>query len=434
MQTEGSPSAEDILMAASLFPDLPVPRPRQNRIGKVRALRLLNQAAQRINSILDLDTLLEQIVNDVMLKFGCRHTCILLTEPSGEDLVVAATRGCVMHGKGSRFKIGKDGLVGHTAATGRTCYTPDVSQEPRYITCNPEVQSELDIPLLAQGRVIGVFTTTHPDLDGFSPEQREVLHELALHIAVAVENARRFEQERTYKEQLHTNEQEARFIQQALFPKTAPFLGGFKVLGSCIPADAVGGDWYDYIPLTAGRWGLVLGDVCGKGIAAALTMCAARALVRSFAESIDNPAAVLARVNRVLIDDLPAGKFVTVVFAVLDPLSRTLTFANAGHPWPLFVNGEPHFLRTASGLPLGIADCTFDEYRASLPRGSRVLLYSDGITEAVNTSGEEYGIERLCLNAANHDISPETVLEDVRAFARGRALADDATMIVVRAE
>lgn len=421
-------------MAASLFPDLPVPRPRQHRIGTVRALRLLNQAAQRINSILDLDTLLDQIVNDVVLKFGCRHTCILLTDPLGEDLVVAATRGCSMHGRGCRFKIGKEGLVGHTAATGRTNYTPDVSQEPRYISCNVDVRSELDIPLYVQGRVIGVFATTHPDLDGFPAEQFEVLHELAAHIAVAVENARRFQQERNDKEQLHTREQEARFIQQALFPKTAPFLAGFEVLGSCVPADAVGGDWYDYIPLTGGRWGLVIGDVCGKGVAAALTMSAARALVRSFAETADSPAAVLARINRVLMDDLPAGKFVTMVFAVLDPTSRTLTFANAGHPWPLFVNGSPHFLRTTSGLPLGIADCAFDEYSANLRKGSRVLLYSDGITEACNASGEEYGIERLCLHAANDDVSPKTVLDDVRAFAHGRALVDDATMIVVRSD
>lgn len=419
-------------MAASLFPDFfPPSKPRQPRMGKVRALRFLNQAAQRINSILDLEDLLDAIVNDVMLKFGCRQTCILLT--AGEDLVVAATSGCNVHGKGYRFKIGKEGLVGHTAAIGKSCYTPDVSREPRYIACNADVRSELDIPLYVQGHVIGVFTASRPDLDGFPPEQLEVLHELAAHIAVAVENARQFQQERADNEQLHTKEQEARFIQQALFPKAAPFVAGFKVHGSCVPADAVGGDWYDYVPLTGGRWGLVLGDVCGKGVAAALTMSAARALARSFAEN--SPATVLARVNRVLMDDLPAGKFVTMVFAVLDPASRTLIFANAGHPWPLFVHGDdPQFLSTTSGLPLGIADSKFEEHRISLPTGSRVLLYSDGITEACNPNDEEYGMERLCLQAANEEVSPETVLADVRAFVSGRPLMDDATMIVVTAD
>ncbi len=421
-------------MAASLFPDLPVPRPRPTRIGKVRALRLLNQAAQRINSILDLDTLLEELVNDVTLKFGCVHSCILLTDHSGEEIVIAATRGCQIHRKGSRFRIGKDGLVGHTAATGRTIYTPDVRQEPRYIACNREVQSELDIPLIADRRVIGVLCITHPELDAFSSEQREMLHELAAHIAVAVENARRFQHERSRREQLYSKVQEARFIQQALFPQIVPFMAGFKVSGACVPADAVGGDWYDYIQLSRGRWGLVLADVCGKGIAAALTMSATRALVRSFAERAESPSAVLTRLNRVLVDDLPAGKFVTMVSAVLDPSTRTLSFANAGHPWPLFVNGKPRFLRTKSGLPLGIADCKYDDQHVILRKRSRVLLYSDGITEACNPTGDEYGIDRLCQHAANEELSPETVLKDVRTFSRGKGLADDATMIVVKAD
>ena len=400
----------------------------------MRALRFLNHAAKRINSILDLDTLLDQIVNEVMLKFDCRQSCILLTDVSGEDLVLAATSGCSVHARGCRFKTGRDGIVGHVAATGKTCYTPDVSREPRYICCNVEVRSEVDIPLYAQGRLIGVFTAARNELDGFPPEHREVLHELAAHMAVALENARRFQQERADLEQRHIKEQDARLVQQALFPKTAPFLKAFEVLGSCVPADAVGGDWYDHIPLSGGRCGLVIGDVCGKGIAAALTMSAARALLRSFADSSDSPAAVLARMNRLLMDDLPTGKFVTMVFAVLDPASRTLTFANAGHPSPLLVNGDRHFLQTASGMPLGIAECKFDNYRVTLPKGSRVLLYSDGITEARNANGEEYGAERLCRHAANKEVSPETILDDVRAFTRGIPLADDATMIVVRAD
>jgi sigma-B regulation protein RsbU (phosphoserine phosphatase) len=403
-------------------------------MGKVRALRLLNQTAQRINSILELDTLLDQIVNDIVLKFGCRKSCILLTDSVGENLVLAAERGRGLHNKGLRFKIGQDGLVGHVAATGRTCYTPDVSREPRYIPCNADVRSEVNIPLHVHGRLIGVFSAAHSDLDGFPLVQRELLHELAAHIAVAVENARRFQQERADKEKLHGKEQEARSIQQALFPKASPRLTPFSVLGSCVPADAVGGDWYDHIPLSGGRWGLVIGDVCGKGIAAALTMSAARALVRSNADSNDSPAALLARLNRVLMEDLPTGRFVTMVFAVLDPASRTLTFANAGHPWPVFVNGDRHILQNASGMPLGIAECKYDDCRVTLPKGSRVMLYSDGITEARNANGEEYGIERLCRHAANKEVSPATVLDDVRAFRNGMPLADDATMIVLKAE
>ena len=422
-------------LADSSSPSLaPAPASKQHLFGKIQALRLLNQTTKRMNSILDLDSLLNQVVDDVVVKFGCLQSSILLNDLSGENLVLAASRGCAQHSRGFCFKRGKDGIVGHVAATGTSCYTPDVTREPRYLQCNVNVRSELDIPLYVQGQLIGVFSAAHADPDGFPSVQLEVLHELAGHIAVAVENARRFQQERADKEELHVKEQEARVIQQALFPKTAPLLPGFQIIGSCVPADAVAGDWYDYIPLAGDRWGLVIGDVCGKGIAAALTMTAARALVRSVADRYDRPGEILEHVNRVLMEDLPLGRFVTMVLAVLDPALRTLTFANAGHPWPLFVNGQSHFLRTPSGMPLGIAEGKFDDYCITLPRDSQVLLYSDGITEARSTNGEEYGMQRLCAQGAKKEISPESLLNDVRAFVHGNALADDATMIVVTSD
>jgi sigma-B regulation protein RsbU (phosphoserine phosphatase) len=421
-------------MVSGILPNLDdAPALDQVRMGKIQALRLLNQTARRMNSILELDNLLDHVVDDVVVKFGCLESCILLQDHSGEDLVLAATRGCSLHRRGYRFKIGKDGIVGQVAATGRTRYTPDVMREPRYIPCNVNVRSEVDIPLYVNGRLIGVFCAARSDPDGFPTVQLELLHELAGHIAVAVENARRFQQERADKEELHTRQQEARVIQQALFPKTAPVLPGFEVIGSCVPAEAVAGDWYDYIPLAGGHWGLVVGDVCGKGMAAALTMSATRTLVRSLAERCDSPGELLARINRLLMEDLPEGRFVTMVFAVLDPVSRTLTYANAGHPWPLLVNGDSYFLRSTSGMALGIADCKFDESCVTLPKHSQVLLYSDGITEARNANGEDYGMKRLCAYAAKQELSTQSILDEVRAFSRDGTLADDATMIVVTA-
>jgi sigma-B regulation protein RsbU (phosphoserine phosphatase) len=420
------------MSTASLFPDfIPKPKPRRQRVDRVRSLRLLNQAAQKINSILDLDLLLEQVVSDVVVKFGFVESGILLKDEERDELVLTAIHGCTTGMKGARYKIGEEGLVGHVARTGETYYAPDVRDEPMYVACEPETMSEVDIPLHLNGNLLGVLSVQHPQLNGFGPEQIELLEGLAGHIAVAVENARRFQRERSDKEHLHTKEQEARYIQQALFPKTAPFIAGLEVQGCCVPADAVGGDWYDYIPLKGGRWGLVLGDVSGKGIAAALTMSATRALVRSFADASESPAAVLARVNQVLLDDLPGNKFVTAVYAVLDPAARKLTFANAGHPWPLFANGNAHFLQTQSGLPLGIAPGLYDEHEIQLAPGASVLFYSDGITEAANSSGEEYGIERL-LAGSSGDLSPESIIDEVCNFSGSRVLSDDATVILVR--
>src|SRR3989442_15895489 len=123
--------------------------------------------------------------------------------------------------------------------------------------------------------------------------------------------------------------EEARVIQQALLPKSSPYIPGFVVSGLSVPARAVGGDWYDFIPFPDGRWGLVLADVSGKGTAAALLMSATRGMLRSLAEACCSPAEVLAKLNGLLVEDFPAGKFVTLVYAVLDPATSTVTFANA---------------------------------------------------------------------------------------------------------
>ena len=227
--------------------------------------------------------------------------------------------------------------------------------------------------------------------------------------------------------------QEARSIQQALLPKSSPFIPGFAVTGLSIPAGAIGGDWYDFIDLKDGRWGLVLADVSGKGTAAALLMSATRAMLRSLAENSCTPSEVLTKLNKLLVEDFPSGRFVTMVYAVLDPARGTLTYANAGHLPPLLVDGAgPTFLQTEMGLPLGIRHGSFSETTVELPEQFRVALYSDGITEATGPDDEEYGPARLAAYVQRPDACPETLLEDVRKFANGAGLRDDATVIMLR--
>ncbi len=411
-------------------------RPRRTKA----LLRLLN-ATQRITSILDLDHLLEMVVNEVATQFGCLESNILLFDERSGELEVAAVRGCKIHKKGFRFAPGM-GLVGACAHSGQTIYTPDVERDPRYIRCEASTRSELQIPLKVEGRVIGVFSAAHPEVDGFPAEQIELLHLLAQHIAVAVENARRFQQEREQRERLRIEQEEARRIQQELLPKSSPLMPGIRVEARWHPAGAAGGDWYDYIPLEGGRWGLVLADVSGKGLAAAMLMTATRGIVRSLACSqgvepsstclADRPAELLARVNKVLLNDFPAGRYVTMVYAVIDPAARTLTFANAGHLLPLLWDGnEVRSLDVRSGLPLGMLASEFDEQTIALPEHFRLLLYTDGITEAFNGSDEEYGTAQLKRMLSEPELNSETLLADVRRFSGGTA-TDDATLILVQ--
>jgi sigma-B regulation protein RsbU (phosphoserine phosphatase) len=398
----------------------------------VEDLQRVQKAAQRITSILDLDQLIDSVVNEVTQSFGCLETSIYLHDEERSEMVMAGVRGCTLHDKGHRLKIGKEGMVGYVAASGQTRYAPDVREDEYYYRCEESTLSEVAIPLHVGERLVGVFTASHPEVDGFTRQQLRILQALCDHVAVAVHNARRFQSERAERAVMDVEAQEARAIQQALLPKSSPYIPGFAVSGLSVPARAVGGDWYDFIPFPDGRWGIVLADVSGKGTAAALLMSATRGMFRSLAEACCTPSEVLTRLNQLLVDDFPAGKFVTMVYAVLDPAERSIVFANAGHLRPLLIDEEgEHFLDTERGLPLGLGCGDYSESRIELSEGSKLIFYSDGITEAENANGEEYGLCSLASHAARPGASAVSIEDDVRCFVNDAPLRDDASVVFV---
>ncbi|PYX52285.1 MAG: hypothetical protein DMG79_01055 [Acidobacteria bacterium] len=418
MATLPSAPSNEILALRSLPTDL------------VDDLQRVQKAAQRITSILDLDQLIDSVVNEVSDSFGCLEASIYLHDEDRGEMVLTGVRGCSVNGKGHRLKIGEEGMVGYVASTGQMRYAPDVRKDEYYIGCEKSTLSEVAIPLRVGERLVGVFTASHHELDGFPRQQLRILQALCDHMAVAVHNARRFQSERAERAILDREAQEARLIQQALLPKSSPYIPGFAVSGLSVPARAVGGDWYDFIPFPDGRWGLVLADVSGKGTAAALLMSATRGMLRSLAEACCTPGEVLTRLNELLVDDFPAEKFVTMVYAVLDPAKRSVIFANAGHLRPLFIDGQgEHFLETERGLPLGLGCGDYSETEISLSPGSKLIFYSDGITEAENANQEEYGLCRLADHATQPGASAVSIVDDVRAFSNGAGVRDDASVV-----
>jgi len=420
MATVPQSALDDVVTVRPLFRD------------QVDDLQQVQKAAQKISSILDLDPLIDKIVNDVARSFGCVEAGIYLHDEQRGDMVLAGVHGCKLHTKGHRLKIGKQGMVGYVASTGQMHYAPDVRTDPYYIGCEHDTLSEVAIPLLVGERLVGVFTASHPELDAFPRQQLRILQALSDHLAVAVHNARRFQSERQQREAMSREAQEARTIQQALLPKSSPYIPGFSVSGLSVPASAVGGDWYDFIPFPDGRLGIVLADVSGKGTAAALLMSATRGMLRSLAEACCTPGEVLTRLNSLLVEDFPAGKFVTMVYAVLDPGSRVVTFANAGHLHPLLIDETgARFLDVECGVPLGLGSGDYSETQVSLAEGSRLVFYSDGITEAEDAVEEEYGLARLAEHSAKPGASAVSLIDDVRAFADGTGIRDDATVVFV---
>jgi sigma-B regulation protein RsbU (phosphoserine phosphatase) len=404
----------------------------------IQDLFLLQRVAQRLNSNLDLDALLEKIVNDVSQTFGCSRLEVLLKDAQTNELVVGADCGgdAQHHIKGERIKIGEYGIVGHVAATGETYYAPDVTVDPYYVAGDNQTRSEVGLPLRLRGQLIGVINAEHQERDGFSPTRIQLLEALAGHVATAIENARMFQRERMEKERMLEELSEAQRIQRSLFPGHSPSIPRFAVHGLCLPCQEIGGDWYDYIPLPDGRLGVVLADVSGKGMGAALLMSSTRTVLRMVAENYcrRSPAEVLSRVNRVLLKDFPRAKFVTMVYALLDPKNGSIVFANAGHLPPLLVDSSgAHFLETEASLPLGVRETSFSERTIEMPPGSRLVFYSDGVTEAMNSSLEQYGETRLRNHVANPSASVESLLNDVRSFTAGYSASDDVTVVMVQA-
>ena len=355
-------------MAASprpLVSDTTAIRPVQ--LDQVEHLLKLQKWSQKITSILDLDELITKIVDDVAAAFCCVEATIYLHDEERGELEMAGVHGCTLHDKGSRLKVGKEGMVGYVAATGQMRYAPDVRKDPYYIACEEAALSEVAIPLLVDGRLVGVFAASHHELDAFTREHLRWLQGLCEHVAVAVHNARRFQHERHQRQKMSAEASEARAIQEALLPKSSPYIPGFAISGLSIPAGAVGGDWYDFISFDDGCWGLVLADVSGKGTAAALLMSATRGMLRSLAQTCSGPGEVLTRLNRLLVEDFPSGKFVTMLLAVLNPSTRELTFSSAGHLRPLLVdeNGA-RFLDSERGMPLGLGTGEFSESKVHL--------------------------------------------------------------------
>jgi len=398
----------------------------------VEDLQRVQKAASRISSILDLDQLIESVVDEVTDSFGCVEAGIYIHDEDHQDMVLAGVRGCSLHHKGHRLKVGVDGMVGHVALTGQMHYAPDVRKDKYYLACEHSVLSEVAIPLRVGEKLVGVFTASHPDVEGFPKQQLRILQALCDHVAVAVHNARRFQSERALRVALDRDAQEARVIQQALLPKTSPYLPGYVISGRSVPAHAVGGDFYDFIPFPDGRLGMVLADVSGKGTAAALLMSATRGMFRSLAEACCTPGEVLSRMNELLVNDFPAGKFVTMVYAVLDPATKKVVFANAGHLLPLLIDNDgEHFLDTERGLPLGLSCSEYSETEVTLSEGARLIFYSDGITEAVNQDEEEYGLYRLAEHAVRPGASAVSIIDDVQSFANGNGVRDDASVVFV---
>jgi sigma-B regulation protein RsbU (phosphoserine phosphatase) len=401
-------------------------------------LLLLNEVARETNSILDVEGVLRRAAEMVKRVIDYQIFSILLYDEAER---VFRHRLNVKFGQRIQEKSvvsPHEGIVGAAATLRRPVVVPDVSFDPRYISINPETRSELAIPLLYKHRVIGVLDLESPQLNYFTPDHVQALSIVASHLAVSIENARLYEQVARDEARMERDLSAARRLQAALLPPVPGHEYGLDIAARVVSSRELCGDMYDFLPSGSAELGVVLGDVSGKGSAAALYGAAAVGIMRSLAPQHHAPAKILHRLNQVIGERRIEGRFMTVCFVSWIPASRQLRVANAGQEQPLiFQNGRCEKVPLA-GFPVGMFDdATYDEMALVLAPGDVFVLYSDGITDTQNSEAKFYGWERLCaaVEASAETTSAEIAdycLADVDQFSGGAHPFDDRTLVVLK--
>jgi phosphoserine phosphatase RsbU/P len=406
-------------------------------------LSLLYEVSREITSILDREELLRKVAQRVKKLVNYHVFSVMLWNESTQLLesVFGMRYGDAIP---SRFTLPlHQGITGTSAGERRTIRVADTLDDPRYIQCETGlvVRSELVVPLLLQDRLIGVLDLESTDPNAFTAEHERMLATLGSYIAIALENARLYQEARQTERRLQTDLATAREIQRGLLPTGAREIPGLELAAGYEPARELGGDFYDFLPYGQGRLAMVLGDVSGKGTAAALFASLAIGIVREhIVEHPCPPAEMLAMLNTRLHSAHFDSRFIATLFSVYDASTRRLTVSNAGGPYPLLVrDGAVQSVRIA-GIPLGLfPDTQYDEVTLDLVPGDTVLFASDGILEAFNADLVEFGADRL--DAVLSAVSPDQSAEAIAALILGATddysgagvlPSDDRTLLVLR--
>lgn len=432
-------------------PPPPAPQAAESEVGRLRRavmeLQVLNDLAAAIGTARGSREVIRKIVGRARRAVGAEEADVKLVLP--EDLQPADPWRTVARDQSAgaadvRAAFDRRQLIGLMLSRRKPVLSNDPCGDPtlRGLCPGGTVRSVLLVPLMVKGALTGVLVACNKrDPGGFTEDDQRLLAIMASQSAQVLEVARLDEQERRFglmREQLRL----ARQIQLGLLPREAPVVAGYQVAGVSIPAEEVGGDYFDFIPLSAGCLGLCVGDVSGKGLPASLLMANLQATLRGQARFNERPQDCVTWSNRLLYQCTDPEKFATLFYGVLDSAAHEVRYCNAGHERPLLLRvgaAEPESL-AAGGLVLGVLDDF--PYRAGAVRldpGDLLVVYSDGVTDAVDGSDQPFGIAGLvgAMHTARERSAADavsTLVEAVQGHAGTTPQADDITLVVVRRE
>lgn len=405
---------------------------------QAETLLVLNEVSREISSILDVEALLRRAAELVKRVVDYQILSIMLYD---EEQQVFRHRLDVKHGQRVQGKLraaATEGIVGAAATTREPVLVPDVTADARYLMVNPETRSELAIPMIHKGKVIGVLDLESPQLNYFTEDHVQTLSILAANLAVSLENARLYEEVAKGEARMDRDLQAAKRIQGALLRAVPAEDYGLDVAARYVSAREVGGDLYDFLRYGPQQLGVALGDVSGKGTAAALYGAVAIGIMRSLAPQKLQPAEMLRQMNQVVGERRIEGRFMTACFATWQKGRQKLRIANAGQSQPLLYKDGRCDKIELSGFPLGIfEEVHYDEWSDTLVTGDILVFHSDGIAETVNNEGQFFGTTRLKKLIEQHHELPaaemvDLVLREVDWFTQSAPLSDDRTLVVLK--
>jgi phosphoserine phosphatase RsbU/P len=426
------------LLASRLAVAIENARLFQKVSAQAETLLVLNEVSREIGSILDVEELLRRAAELVKRVIDYQIISIMLYD---EEQKIFRHRLDVKHGQRVQGKLrvaATEGIVGAAATLREPVLVPDVTTDPRYLMVNPETRSELAIPMIYKSKVIGVLDLESPQLNYFTEGHVQTLTILAANLAVSLENARLYEQVARDEARMERELQAAKRIQGALLRPVPADDYGLDVAARYLSAREVCGDLYDFLRYGPQQLGIALGDVSGKGTAAALFGAVSIGIMRSLAPQKLQPAEMLRQMNQLVGERRIEGRFMTACFATWQKGRQKLRVANAGQSQPLLYKGGRCDRIELSGFPLGIfEDVTYDEWSVTLESGDILVFHSDGIAETLNSEGQFFGTERLRkLIEQHHEITAaemaDRVLNEVDWFSQSAPLSDDRTLVVMK--
>lgn len=415
-------------------------------LSVVDKLRMLLDITKTISRSLDLEELLTLVMDTLgsLIHYDAAGIYLIEAHTEVSDVQYAfkskALRGYQISFEliEPRLKLG-EGFIGYVAQTGNPLISPDVSLDERYFPARKRTKSELVAPIISNNRVIGVFDLESDRLDAYNEDDLSILQLLASQVAIIIEKVELHDQ-LIEKKRLQAQLEIAREVQLELLPDHDPELENFDISAYIFPTEEVSGDYYDWVKIFEDQIGIVVADAVGKGIPAALLMAFLRASLRAGVQVGYAPHIAMAKVGNLLWDSVEDHQFITAIYGILDATNRTFVYSNAGHNPPLLIkpNGEYRFVEYGD-LPLGMfRNMHYHQHFIRFEAGQTLVLYTDGITEATNEAGEEYGRDRFAelvlegIHLSAKDLI-EFIRKDLTKFTGQKFLDDDGTLFIVKA-